>query len=137
MAEAVVGVEPGASLEPAMRAAAERFLAGLGAERLAAFGGNEEAVVDRLVQAIGQPQSQFSLRFDPRPALQSADVPVLALYGGKDRQIDAAGAAEAWRNAEADTGAPAEYGTIEQTISSTALEAIAGWLQSNPAGDRE
>jgi len=149
MAEAALGVDAGADAGPAMRAAAEQSLAGLEAEQRAAFGGQEDAVVGQLVQAIGQPQARFSLSFDPRPSLTSAGIPVLALYGDKDRQIDAAGEAQAWRAAlgdradvrtlaglnhffqEADTGAPAEYATIEQTISPSTLETIVGWLQSN------
>jgi alpha-beta hydrolase superfamily lysophospholipase len=154
VAEAALEVEAGTDLEPALRAAGERFLAGLDADALAAFGGSENAIVTQLVQAFGQPQSQFSLSFDPRPALRSAKIPVLALYGGKDRQMDAVGAAEAWRDAlnkhgdiemlpglnhffqEAETGAPSEYATIEQTISPSALKAITGWLGSRSAGDR-
>jgi len=153
MAEAALGVDAGADARPAMRAAAEQSLAGLEAEQRAAFGGQEDAVVGQLVQAIGQPQALFSLGFDPRPALTSAGIPVLALYGDKDRQIDAAGEAQAWRAAlgdhvevrtlaglnhffqETDTGAPTEYATIEQTISPTTLEIIADWLQSNTRGD--
>ncbi len=150
MADAALGLEAGAKAGPAMRAAAEQWLAGLDAQQLAAFGGNEHAIVDQLVQAIGQPQSQFTLGFDPRPALRSADIPVLALYGAKDGQIDAPGAADTWRTAlgsrgevtilaelnhffqEAETGLPAEYATIEQTISPAALSTIEQWLQSNP-----
>jgi pimeloyl-ACP methyl ester carboxylesterase len=149
MAEAALGVEAGADAGPAMRAAAEQSLAALEPEQRAAFGGQEDAVVGQLVQAIGQPQAQFSLSFDPRPALKSAGIPVLALYGDKDRQIDAASAAQAWHQAledhadvrilkglnhffqEADTGAATEYATIEQTISPTALEIIGGWLISH------
>jgi len=149
MAEAALGVDTGADARPAMRAAAEQSLAGLDPRQRAAFGGQEDAVVGQLVQAIGQPQARFSLSFDPRPALKSAGIPVLALYGDKDRQIDAAGEARAWRAAlgdhadvrtlaglnhffqEADTGAPTEYATIEQTISPTVLETIVGWLRSD------
>lgn len=148
VAEAALGVETGADARPAMRAAAERSLARLEPEQRAAFGGQAYAVVGQLVQAIGQPQARFSLSFDPRPALKSADIPVLALYGDKDRQIDAAGEAQAWRAAlgehadvrtlaglnhffqQADTGAPAEYATIEQTMSPSTLETIVGWLLS-------
>jgi pimeloyl-ACP methyl ester carboxylesterase len=154
MAEAALGVEAGADAKPAMRAAAEQSLAALEPEQRAAFGGQEDAVVGQLVQAIGQPQAQFSLRFDPRPALTSAAIPVLALYGDKDRQIDAAGEAQAWRAAlgdhadvrilaglnhvfqEAPTGTPTEYATIEQTISPSTLETIVGWLQANNGGNR-
>ncbi len=149
VAEASLRLEPGANPEPAMRAAAEQLLAGLAEDQLAAFGGNESLIVNQLVQALGQPQTQFTLSFDPRPALRSAGIPVLALYGSKDRQVDVAGAAEALRDAlgdrgdvrtlgglnhffqEAESGAPSEYATIEQTISPVALTAVAEWLRSN------
>ena len=154
MDEAALDVDAGTDAKPAMRAAAEQSLAGLEPEQRAAFGGQEDAVVGQLVQAIGQPQARFSLSFDPRPALTSAVIPVLALYGDKDRQIDVASEAQAWRAAlgdhadvrtlsglnhffqEAETGAPTEYATIEQTISPATLETIVGWLRSNTGGER-
>jgi len=147
MAEIAIRVDPGADAEANLRRAAGELLAGLDEEQRAAFGGNEDAVVNQLVQALGQPQARFSLAFDPRSALQRADVPVLALYGGKDRQIDAAGAARALRESlgervavqtlaglnhffqRAETGAPSEYAKIEQTIAPVALDAIVGWLE--------
>lgn len=152
MAEAALGVEADAEARPAMRVAADRLLAGLAPEQRAAFGGQEDAVVDQLLQAIGQPQARFSLSYDPRPALASAGIPVLAIYGDKDRQIDAAGEAGAWRAAlgdhvdvrilaglnhffqEADTGSRSEYAKIEQTISPSTMETIIDWLQSNTSG---
>lgn len=154
MAEAVIGLDAGTDAEPALERAAEEMLAGLDPEQRAAFGGREETVVDQLVQALGQPQAQFSLKFDPRPALQSAEIPVLALYGDKDRQIDAAGASRAWRDTlgdgqvetlaglnhffqQADTGAPSEYATIEQTIAPAALAKITDWLTSVTGGRYE
>jgi len=151
MAEAAIGLDPEADFESTMNQAAQRALSDLEPDELAAFGGNEEIIADQLAQALSQPQSRFSLRFDPRPALKAADVPVLALYGGKDGQIDAAGAARDWRaalgeNAEirtldglnhffqqAETGAPTEYRTIAETISPAALTAITQWLESNRA----
>jgi len=149
MAEAAIGADTGADTETAMRNAAKQSLARFEPEQRAAFGGQEESIVNQLVQALGQPQARFALSFDPRPVLKSANIPVLALFGDKDQQIDAAGEADAWRVAlgdhadiriltglnhffqQADTGAPAEYAAIEQTISPTTLEIIASWLQAN------
>ncbi|MEX2500420.1 MAG: alpha/beta fold hydrolase [Wenzhouxiangellaceae bacterium] len=148
MAEAVLELDADTDAEPALRRAAQEMLAGLETKQRAAFGGREDAVVDQLVEALGQPQARFSLAFDPRPALRQADVPVLALYGGKDRQIDAAGAARALHEALgeraevqslgglnhffqiAETGAPSEYAIIEQTMSPEAMGAIVNWLHS-------
>jgi len=155
MAEAVLELDAGTDAEPALRRAGEEMLAGLGAAQRKAFGGREEMVVNQLVQALGQPQARFSLSFDPRPAMRQASVPVLALYGDKDRQIDAAGAARALQAAlgeqatvqtltglnhffqTAGTGAPSEYATIEQTIEPEVMDIIAAWLESTTAGNRD
>lgn len=154
MADAVLELDAGTDPEPALRRAAEELLAGLEAEQLAVFRGREDAVVNQLVQALGQPQARFSLAFDPRPALRQADVPVLALYGDKDRQIDAAGAARALHEAlgeraeietlvglnhffqTAETGAPSEYAMIEQTIAPEALATIIDWLVTVTTAER-
>jgi len=150
MAEALIGLDAGADAEIALRRAAEERLAGLEAEQLAAFGGREQAVVDQLVQALAQPQALFSLAFDPRPALRRANLPVLALYGDRDRQMDAAGAALDLREVlgeygevqildglnhffqQAETGAPGEYAMIEQTLAPAALQRIVSWLEAAP-----
>lgn len=55
MADAALGVDAGANARPAMRAAAERSLAGLEPEQRAAFGGQEDA-----------PNTQLSNRRSPR-----------------------------------------------------------------------
>ena len=148
MAEAALQINPGASADEPLREAASGFLEALPDEQRAALSGQEQTIVDQLVQGLSQPQARFSLAFDPRPALKEAGIPVLALYGGKDRQIDAAGAEQAWRAAleinatietlpnlnhffqEADTGAPSEYASIEQTIAPAALVRIVAWLSS-------
>lgn len=148
MAEATLQVDAGADAEPALRLAAEEMLAGLDTPQRDMFGGREDTLVDQLVQALGQPQARFSLAFNPGAALRQANVPVLALYGEKDRQIDAAGAAQALQEAldesaevwtlpglnhffqQAETGAPSEYSSIEQTLAPQALEKIIDWLKA-------
>lgn len=147
MAEAALESEAGNSL----REAAHAYLEQLPDQQRAAFGGREAAIVDRLVQGLSQAQARFSLSFDPRPALRQAGVPVLALFGDRDRQIDAAGAARAWREVgggvevqiltglnhflqEAETGARLEYATIEQTIAPFALATINDWLKRLTGG---
>lgn len=149
IAEAALEADDAADAKMDMRAAGEQALAALEPEQRSAFGEQEDTIVDQLVQAIGQPQARFSLGFDPRPGLKSSGIPVLALYGDKDQQIDASGEARAWRDAlgdaadvkmlaglnhffqEANTGAATEYASIEQTISPTALIIIVKWLQTN------
>ncbi len=148
MAESALNTDAGADIESSMRGAASGVLDDLTKGQRAAFGGNEEVIVNQLAQALSQPQARFSLEFDPRPALKQARLPMLALYGDKDRQIDVAGTIQAWREAlgddiktttianlnhffqEAGTGAPSEYATIKQTIAPEALERIIGWLTS-------
>jgi len=89
------------------------------------------------------------VRYDPKADLEALTMPVLSLYGGKDIQVDAAVNAPLMRATlknprsevttldnlnhlfqPADTGAIAEYGTIETTIDPTALSAIDGWLKT-------
>jgi len=155
MAEAALQIKSGASADEPLRDAASGFLEALPDERRAALSGQAQTIVDRLVQGLSQPQARFALAFDPRPALKDAGIPVLALYGDNDRQIDAAGAEQAWRTAleinatietlpelnhffqEADTGAPSEYASIEQTIAPAALARIVAWLTSLTRDDRD
>jgi len=92
------------------------------------------------------------VRYDPQPALQRLDVPVLGVFGARDTQIDAAKNAEALRSAldggaaptstvrvfdglnhllqPARTGRPSEYGRIETTVSPQALDLVTEWLQT-------
>jgi len=151
MAETALENEPGVDAGDTLREAAQAYLEQLPDEQRAAFGGGEAPLVDQLVQGLSQAQSKFTLAFDPRPALRQAGIPVIALFGDRDRQIDAAGAARAWREAggsvevqvlaglnhffqQAETGAPSEYATIEQTIAPVALATIDDWLKQLTGG---
>lgn len=105
------------------------------------------------------PWKFFFLRYDPRPALERLRIPVLAITGARDLQVPAAAnlplirqALERNRDAtvreipglnhlfqNAETGAPAEYTRIQETISPAALGAVGDWIESHvhgPAGDR-
>ena len=90
------------------------------------------------------------IRYDPTPALEKVQCPVLALNGDKDVQVAATANLDAIKRAaeksgnkkvttkllpglnhlfqESSTGAPSEYGTIEQTIAPMALNEISGWI---------
>ncbi len=90
------------------------------------------------------------IRYNPTPALEKAQCPVLALNGDKDVQVAAIANLDAIKRAaekssnkkvttkllpglnhlfqESSTGAPSEYGTIEQTIAPSALNEISGWI---------
>ena len=151
MAEAALDHPPGAGAGDALRQAAHAYLGRLPDEQRATLGGREADIVDQLVAGLSRAQARFSLSFDPRPALLQAGVPVLALFGDKDRQIDAAHAAKAWREfpggvdvamlpglnhffQQAETGAPSEYATIEQTFAPLALAKVVDWLKQVTGG---
>lgn len=88
------------------------------------------------------------LRYDPAPVLQKLRVPVLAINGGRDLQVDAQQNLPAIKAAlandkdvttlelpglnhllqKADTGSLAEYAQIEETIDPVALKAITAWV---------
>jgi len=118
------------------------------AERQAS-GATPEAVRQQ-VRTITSPWFRYFLTYDPRPTLRRVKVPVLAINGALDLQVPsqenlrAIGAAlREGGNADVvtrelaglnhlfqptRTGSPAEYGTIETTMSPEALEAVAGWI---------
>jgi fermentation-respiration switch protein FrsA (DUF1100 family) len=90
------------------------------------------------------------LRYDPRTALHNVHVPVLALGGSRDQQVPAhenlsaiAAALDAAGNKDykivelpnlnhlfqtAATGAPSEYGTIDETFAPQVLDLVASWI---------
>jgi Dipeptidyl aminopeptidases/acylaminoacyl-peptidases len=97
------------------------------------------------------PWTRYFLAFDPRKALASVHVPVLALNGTLDSQVmyrenlDAIAAAlKTANNADvelvelpglnhlfqtAETGAISEYSVIEETMSPTMLQRVGDWIQ--------
>jgi hypothetical protein len=92
---------------------------------------------------------RFFLTYDPVPALRRVRCPVLALWGSKDLQVPPVEDLPPVRAALADdhdvtaevlpglnhlfqtaaTGSPAEYATIEETMSPAALATISTWIQ--------
>jgi pimeloyl-ACP methyl ester carboxylesterase len=105
---------------------------------------------DSVVAPLSQPWLRAFLSLDPRPYLAKVRVPVLALNGSKDLQvppkenlaaIKAALGSDASAKSElvelpglnhlfqhANTGAPDEYGKIEETFAPEALEAIGDFI---------
>lgn len=98
------------------------------------------------LRQIGSPE-MFSFTFyDPAYDLKKIRRPILALYGEKDWQVSPALNADGLKLRyggdltikvypglnhlfqHSDTGSPAEYGTIEETMSPEALEDIATWI---------
>lgn len=103
------------------------------------------------IQALLSPWFRFFLMHDPRPDLQAAQIPTLALFGELDLQVPPAENVEAlealWKDVPhsdltvvvfpglnhlfqtAATGAPTEYGQIEETFAPVALERVASWIR--------
>ena len=100
--------------------------------------------------ALVSPWFRYFLTYDPAPTLKQVHCPVLALDGSLDLQVPPAenlaaiGAAlKAGGNTDvtttdlpglnhlfqtAKTGAPSEYGTIEETLSPALLSAVGDWV---------
>jgi pimeloyl-ACP methyl ester carboxylesterase len=103
------------------------------------------------VRPLSAPWMRYFIAFDPQDLLQRLTIPVLAINGLKDMQVDGLTNLNAISQAmaisgnqdatvvpllglnhlfqPADTGAPTEYGTIETTFDPVALEAIGTWLK--------
>jgi pimeloyl-ACP methyl ester carboxylesterase len=108
------------------------------------------------LQALLTPWFRYFLTYDPRPALKQVKCPVLAINGAKDLQVppkedlrEIAAALKAGGNRHytvrelpglnhlfqtARTGAPAEYGQIEETFSPTALRVVGDWIVQRTDG---
>lgn len=108
------------------------------------------AKTDAVVPQFTSPWHREFLSYDPATALRKVSCPVLAMIGQKDVQvvpnlnlpaigkalqqggnkhcevIEMPGLNHLFQTAK--TGAPSEYGNIEETISPLALEKIAGWI---------
>lgn len=106
--------------------------------------------VEAQVRQLSAPWFRFFLRHDPAPVLERVEVPVLALFGEKDLQVPADTNMAVMRRAletaptgeyriveleglnhlfqNAETGLPAEYPRIEQTMAPEAMEAVADWV---------
>ena len=113
---------------------------------------NLEDFVEIQFRQLMQPWMQFFLQYDPQNALEKLTLPILALNGSKDLQVPSKENLNAIENAlekagntqfkimeleglnhlfqECGTGAPSEYGLIEQTFSPKALQIIRDWVLS-------
>ncbi|GHT36920.1 alpha/beta hydrolase [Bacteroidia bacterium] len=111
---------------------------------------SEEGFIRQQVREATTPWMQYFLTYDPVPALEKVQCPVLAINGAKDLQVPPKINLDAIRQAlskggnkkatikelpglnhllqECETGLPLEYGTIEQTLSPLALEEIQRWI---------
>jgi uncharacterized protein len=107
---------------------------------------------NKSVKVILSPWFRFFLKYDPRSALQNITIPVLALNGEKDLQVDPEQnltvIEEILKNngnknykvmklpglnhlfQTATTGSLSEYGKIKETFSPDALKIIGDWINS-------
>jgi uncharacterized protein len=106
------------------------------------------------VSRFTSPWMQFAARHDPGAELRRiGDIPVLALNGSRDAQVAAKPNLRAIRRAlhaagnrrvttvelpglnhllqSAETGAPSEYGIIEETFAPHALQIVAEWMAAS------
>lgn len=127
---------------------------GMTPARRAEVGLNSQTDIDMAIRSqVAQatsPWMRFFLTYEPASALRKVHVPVLAINGSKDLQVppkeNLAAIEEALRQGgdkdvtvkelpglnhlfqTAGTGSPAEYATIEETMSPLALRTIADWI---------
>jgi WD40 repeat protein len=116
------------------------------------------AAVEPEIARARTPWSRFFLSHDPSTVLRRVRQPVLALFGGLDLQVPPAEnrplMEQALREAgvphvvrelpslnhlfqTAQTGAPTEYGRLEETFAPAALEAISEWVLRQVAQSRD
>ena len=116
----------------------------------------QDAQVSAAAAQALAPAMRGFLRYDPRPALTRTRVPVLALNGERDVQVDAEQNLPAIRAALADaenndvethrlpglnhlfqnaaSGLPNEYGALEETMAPAVLDGIRDWILSRTGG---
>jgi pimeloyl-ACP methyl ester carboxylesterase len=123
-------------------------------EERAILGDLEEyarAIAEQTAQQVTGPWFEFFLTYDPAADLAQTDVPVLAIFGGKDTQVDAAQNAPPLAAAlleggntdvqlvvlpdanhlfqAAETGGVSEYATLPAEFTPDLIPTILGWLE--------
>jgi hypothetical protein len=144
--------------EPDLARAADELRRAMGAmtltqeeeRELAAGGASLDQQIEAQIRLLNTQATRFFLAYDPLPALERVDVPVLALTGERDLQvppdvnlplIEAAltrGRSPRYLVRElprlnhlfqtSDTGLPDRYGQIEETFAPAALDLIGDWI---------
>ncbi len=109
-----------------------------------------KAAIEAQVAQLSTSWFKTFLTYDPVPALRKLDCPVLAVNGEKDTQVPPKenlaairAALQAGKNSDfqlveleglnhlfqtAETGAPSEYGKIDETLSPRALNVVSSWI---------
>ncbi|MFV8754063.1 alpha/beta hydrolase family protein [Nannocystaceae bacterium ST9] len=146
MHAALVASEPGqarAALEPILK----EWYEGLDSTEKLGVGDFDRALTDR-VAALDTPWMRHFLAYDPAPTLAKLKMPVLAINGENDLQVDPDQNLPPIEKAlkknkrativrlpglnhlfQPGTGSPNEYGTIETTMDPAALEQVATWVR--------
>ena len=108
----------------------------------------DPSLAEEFVTAFTDPWMRYFLAYDPAPALEALDIPVLALIGSLDVQVSAEENIPALESAlagnaaatvseldglnhlfqTAKTGAVSEYSTIEETFAPWAIDIITAWI---------
>jgi pimeloyl-ACP methyl ester carboxylesterase len=139
-----------AEMREQLRETIAAAVAELPEEQRSTAGLDSEEAIEIQIEQVMSPWFRFFLTYDPAPALRDLKCPVLAMIGEKDVQVppeknlDATEAAlQAGGNPDytvrelsglnhlfqtAETGAPVEYGRIEETFAPVALETISQWI---------
>ena len=111
---------------------------------------DQREIADTQAKQLASAWYRFFIGYDPRPVLAEVEVPVLALFGEKDVQVDPRQNAAPLREAlarggnpdvtvevlpglnhlfqTADTGNVSEYYTIQETMSPAVLDLITSWI---------
>jgi hypothetical protein len=140
-----------AELPAALRKVVQSAINDLSPEEKKAAGPAALKDAEENARALAAPWMRWFLRHDPRPVLQKVRVPVLALNGGTDVQVDAtanlaaiATALKAGNHARSrtvhlpglnhlfqtsPTGAVSDYGKIEETLAPALLTTLTDWLR--------
>ena len=109
-----------------------------------------KAAAETQMKMVLNPWFRFLLTYDPAPTLRRVKCPVLALNGERDLQVPAKADLEVIEKAlmeggnkdatvkempklnhlfqTCETGAPSEYGRIDETFAPAAIEEISGWI---------
>jgi pimeloyl-ACP methyl ester carboxylesterase len=138
------------ALRAKLREVVRAQVAGLPEAERKALGGDPDKFVDLQVDGVLSPWFRFFLTYDPRPALALVKVPVLALNGERDLQVnpdlnlpEIEKTLKAAKNPDvtirrlpelnhlfqhAKTGAVSEYVKSEETISPEVLDIVTKWI---------
>lgn len=109
--------------------------------------GQPEADAWQSAQQVSTDWYRWFVVHDPEASMRAIEVPVLAVFGGLDLQVPADQNADALRAIRPDieivvlpglnhllqtaqTGAPTEYQTIEETVAPVALKTVVAWVRA-------